>query len=487
MSINDQVNGTLQHSLSGQFAQGGFSKENLLILGVSGGPDSLCMLHVLCQGGLYPREHLLVVHLNHGLRKSADEEAAFVMGFATHLNVRSIVDKQDVASLARSEGLSVEEAGRLARYQFFAGVARENDAQYVLTGHNADDQVETIVMHLLRGSAMTGLRGMQASAPLPGASDLTLLRPLLYVNRCEIEAYCSNHNLAPVIDDSNRDTTFYRNRLRHELIPLLEEYNPGIRKRLQNMAVIMNDEERLLADLVGQEWERLLMDTGPGWLTLDRAGWRSTPIGLQRRLIRQAILTLLPDLRNVGFRTTEQAREVASGADIGSTSSLPAGVSLLVDYDHLLFSMRDASTPTPNLPQLINARDVNLDVPGHLRLENGWMIQAQMLDQADSRMVLENQDPWQAFVGVEEPASIMVRGRRSGERFQPLGMSGRSAKVSRVMIDRKIPERLRAKWPIVASQKHLLWLVGHHIDERVRVDENRQKVLFLRSYREVDG
>jgi tRNA(Ile)-lysidine synthase len=310
---------------------------------------------------------------------------------------------------------------------------------------------------------------------------------LLYVNRCEIEAYCSNHNLAPVIDESNRDTTFYRNRLRHELIPLLEEYNPGIRKRLQNMAVIMNDEERLLADLVGQEWERLLMDTGPGWLTLDRAGWRSTPIGLQRRLIRQAILTLLPDLRNVGFRTTEQAREVASSADIGSTSSLPEGVSLLVDYDHLLFSMRDASTPTPNLPQLINARDVNLDVPGHLRLENGWMIQAQMLDQADSRMVLENQDPWQAFVGVEEPASIMVRGRRSGERFQPLGMSGRSAKVSRVMIDRKIPERLRAKWPIVASQKHLLWLVGHHIDERVRVDENRQKVLYLRSYREVDG
>jgi tRNA(Ile)-lysidine synthase len=249
----------------------------------------------------------------------------------------------------------------------------------------------------------------------------------------------------------------------------------------------MNDEESLLEDLVGREWERLLMDSGPGWLALDRTGWRSTPIGLQRRVIRQAIQTLLPDLRNVGFRTTEQAREVASGAEIGSTSSLPAGVSLLIDYDQLLFSTKGASVPMPNLPQLIDVGEMKLPVPGRLALESGWMIQAQMLDHLDSRMVLENQDPWQAFITVEEPADITVRGRRSGERFRPLGMSDGSAKVSRVMIDRKIPERLRAKWPIVANQKHLLWLVGHHIDERARVGMDRQKVLFLRAFREVDG
>ena len=115
------------------------------------------------------------------------------------------------------------------------------------------------------------------------------------------------------------------------------------------------------------------------------------------------------------------------------------------------------------------------------------MIQAQILDQADTRMVLENQDPWQAYVVMEQPSSIKVRARKPGERFRPLGMSAGSAKVSRVMIDRKIPERLRAKWPIVAGQKHLLWLVGHHIDERVRVDAARQKTLFLKAYREVDG
>ena len=195
----------------------------------------------------------------------------------------------------------------------------------------------------------------------------------------------------------------------------------------------------------------------------------------------------MPDLRNVGFRTTEQAREVACGAEIGSTSSLPAGVTLLIDYDQLLFSTKDAAVPTPNLPQLMDVGDFNLPVPGRLALENGWMIQAQMLDHADSRMVLENQDPWRAYIAVEEPGSIMVRGRKSGERFRPLGMSGRSAKVSRVMIDRKIPERLRAMWPIVANQKHLLWLVGHHIDERAKVGVGRQKVLYLRAFREVDG
>ena len=332
MSINDRVKNVLQQSLPGRPDQGGYFQDNLLILAVSGGPDSLCLLHLLCQGDLYQPEKLLVAHFNHGLRSSADDEAAFVMDFSAQHNVHVITKEGDVAFLARSEGLSVEEAGRQARYQFFAGVARENGAQYVVTGHNADDQVETIVMHMLRGSAMAGLRGMQLSAPLPGSPDLTLIRPLLQVSRSEIETYCANHNLAPVIDESNRDTTFYRNRLRHELIPLLEEYNPGIRQRLQNMAVIMNDEESLLEDIVGREWERLLTNNGPGWLTLDRMGWRSTPIGLQRRLVRRAIHTLVPDLRNVGFRTTEQAREVAFGADIGSISSLPAGVSLMVDY-----------------------------------------------------------------------------------------------------------------------------------------------------------
>lgn len=487
MSILNQVKISLGQSILRQPNLGEFSEDHSLILAVSGGPDSLCLLHLLCQGAFFSPENLIVAHLNHGLRKSAHDEAAFVKDFASNHNVRSIIKKCDVAALARNEGLSVEEAGRQARYHFFAGVAHDSGAKYVLTGHNADDQVETIVMHLLRGSAMTGLRGMQISSPLPDSPDLTLIRPLLQVRRSEIEAYCVEHDLVPVIDESNQDTTFYRNRLRHELFPLLDEYNPGIRERLQEMAIILNDDDSLLDELVGREWERLFIDKGSGWLTLDRMGWHSTPIGLQRRLVRKAIHTLLPNLRNVGFRTTEQAREVASGAHVGSKSSLPAGLSLSIGYDDLLFSVEDAAVPIQNLPQLKNIGVFDLPVPGRLTLGNGWIIQAQMLEGVNLRRVLENQDPWQAFVSVANPKGIIVRARRLGERFQPLGMSGGSTKVSRVMIDQKMPKRLRTKWPIVASHDHLLWLVGYHIDERASIGVESKKVLFLQAHKEVDA
>jgi tRNA(Ile)-lysidine synthase len=253
------------------------------------------------------------------------------------------------------------------------------------------------------------------------------------------------------------------------------------------MAIILNDDDSLLDEFVGREWERLFIDKGSGWLTLDRMGWHSTPIGLQRRLVRKAIHTLLPNLRNVGFRTTEQAREVASGAHVGSKSSLPAGLSLSIGYDDLLFSVEDAAVPIQNLPQLKNIGVFDLPVPGRLTLGNGWIIQAQMLEGVNLRRVLENQDPWQAFVSVANPKGIIVRARRLGERFQPLGMSGGSTKVSRVMIDQKMPKRLRTKWPIVASHDHLLWLVGYHIDERASIGVESKKVLFLQAHKEVDA
>ncbi len=487
MSILEQVRKTLDQSIPRQSNLGEFSEDSSLIVAVSGGPDSLCLIHILCQGKLFSPDNLIVAHLNHGLRESANAEATFVKEFAAIHSVRCIVKKCDVSALARNEGLSVEEAGRQARYHFFAGVARDTGANIVLTGHNADDQVETIVMHLLRGSAITGLRGMQVSSPLPESPDLTLLRPLLQVKRSEIEAYCVEHDLVPVIDGSNQDTTFYRNRLRHELIPLLDEYNPGIRERLLEMAIILKDEDNMLDELTGREWDRLFIDGGSGWLKLDRLGWYSAQIGLQRRLVRKAILTLLPKIRNVGFRTTEQARIVASGSDVGSKATLPAGLSLSVGYNDLLFSVDNAAVPIQNLPQLQNSGEFDLPVPGRLTLANGWIIQAQMLEAVDLRKVLENQDPWLAFVSVADSTSIIVRARQPGERFQPLGMSEGSSKVSRVMIDRKIPKRLRTMWPIVATHDHLLWLVGYHIDERASIGVESKKVLSLRARREVDA
>ena len=269
-----------------------FSPGETVVVGVSGGPDSLCLLHLLRRLAPELRLWLHVAHLHHGLRGAeADADAAFVAELADCWGLPCTVGRADVAALAREAGLSLEEAARQARYRFLAGVAEAGGAATLAVGHNADDQAETVLMHFLRGSGAAGLRGMLPRTPLddyrllqaatipiasghrvtalrsprwrqvfvvyswtaqplavsgadgdasdpppspgprvPASPRLHLVRPLLSISRAEIEAYCAEYRLAPRTDRSNEDTIFFRNRLRHELLPLLETYNPGIRR-----------------------------------------------------------------------------------------------------------------------------------------------------------------------------------------------------------------------------------------------------------------
>jgi tRNA(Ile)-lysidine synthase len=208
-------------------SQAGLTGRHRLVVAVSGGPDSLALLHLLSRRELHPAANLVVGHLNHQLRPSAAADATFVAETAAAWGLECHTESVDVAGLARRDGLSLEEAGRGARYQFLARLAHAVGAAHVAAGHNADDQAETVLMHFLRGAGLSGLRGMRPAGPLPGDPAITLLRPFLTTGRAEIEAYCQEHGLAPLTDASNTDTTYFRNRLRHELLPYLAGYNPG--------------------------------------------------------------------------------------------------------------------------------------------------------------------------------------------------------------------------------------------------------------------
>ncbi len=225
-----------------------------VVVGVSGGPDSLCLLHLLlCLRDEYDLT-LHIAHLNHRLRGTeADSDAAFVGQLAQKWALPATVESRDVAALAEEGRLAIEEAARQARYAFLARTARQVGAQRIAVGHNADDQVETIVMHWLRGAGLAGLRGMQPVSKLEEMRlgeekeavghktvDLLLIRPLLETPRSAIEAYCAAHELEPRFDRSNLDTTYYRNRLRHELLPFLETFNPRIREVILRSASIFS-------------------------------------------------------------------------------------------------------------------------------------------------------------------------------------------------------------------------------------------------------
>ncbi len=448
-----------------------------LVVGVSGGADSLALLHVLYR--VWGPDNLVVAHLNHGLRRQAQAEAAFVAQTAVSWHIPHYVHQQDITALAQSQGLSLEEAGRQARYAFFAELAAQTGAKAVAVGHNADDQAETVLLHLLRGTGLAGLRGMELAGPMPHAPDVVLLRPFLTVSRADIEQYCRTHHLQPVEDGSNQDTVFFRNRLRHHLLPLLANYNPQIKARLQHLAAIVAADEALLVQLQKEAVETVLLERQADWLAFDRAKWLALPLSLRRRALRHMLGMLRPVLQDVTFRPLEQARLLIEHGTGGTQVALPGGLVLLVEYGRILIAANLETVPV-RWPQLAHHEAVPLPVPGRVALKNGWVLETAVLSNLDRQTIWQNPDPWQAYIPYDR-LPLFLRPRQPGERFQPLGLKGQTTRLKETMINRKIPALLRARWPLVATAQHLIWLVGHQLDARARVVDLNKPIIHLRA------
>jgi len=458
-----------------------FSPTSTFVVGVSGGPDSLALLHLLVQGKLIDPSHLVVAHLHHGLRPQADNDAKFVQATATTWGVRVVMAQVDVRQLAQEEGWSIEEAARNARYRFLGTVAQQVDAAAILLAHHADDQVETVLLHLLRGSGLAGLRGILPIAPFPLPSPPSthpsppLLRPFLTTTRQEIEAYCQTHQLNPVHDASNQDTQFQRNRIRHELLPLLESYNPQVRGRIRDLAEIVRADEELLRALQTESWAEVV-ETGGNRVTLRCTNWLGLPLSLRRRVLRQAIETLLQGAGELSFGVLEQARGLAEMGTVGQQMALPGNVRLTVGYETVEIAAADS--PSPHVwPQLPDNEPIPLPVPGQVALADGWFITAERVSHVALADIRQNPNPWQAFVAINEGEQVWLRPRQPGERFQPLGLQGQSQAIKKVMNQRQIMAEARGRWPILATAQHPLWIIGHTLDHRAQVQADSQVVI----------
>jgi tRNA(Ile)-lysidine synthase len=319
---------------------------------------------------------------------------------------------------------------------------------------------------------------MRLAAPLPGAPELWLLRPLLGVERTTIEAYCHAAGLRPSIDASNTDPAFARNRLRHELLPLLVAHAPHLSQRLRETAAVAAAEDGLLSTLEQVAWDDTARPTPPGSATLRRDTWQALPLALRRRLLRRAVAACWATPVEIGFRTIEAARRLAEGDASGGRASLPGGVVMQVGYETLDFRRDPAALPA-DWPQLPAAAAFDLPVPGAVALANGRRLVAESLTSVDLAAVSSNADPWTAYVALDGSAALVVRPRQPGELIRPLGLGG-ATRLKEVMIDRKIPAAARALWPVVATAEHAVWLVGHVLDERARVQADSERVVRLR-------
>ncbi len=478
-----------------------------VVVGVSGGPDSLCLLHVLLRLRETYNLRLHVAHLHHGARGAdADADAEFVAGLAAGWGLPATIERQDVPALAGAHRLTFEEAARRVRYTFLARVAGETGACKIAVGHNADDQAETVLMHFLRGAGPAGLRGMLPATPITDyrmleplgikdaggrtqepcilhpASFIIIIRPLLDVLRADIECYCAEYGLEPRFDRSNLDTTYFRNRLRHELLPLLETYNPNVRARLRHMAAVVAADYELLNRLQEQAWADSVREEREAAVVFDQAAWRALPIALQRSVLRRAVYRLRRSLRDVDFCHVEDARRVGVSGETGAQATLPGGLVLGVGYDTLTVADEGDAGPPPDEPLLWQDGPLPVQMPGTTSLpQSDWVLQAELLEQWDLGQIADNPDPWTAYIDVRALAApLALRRRRRGDRFRPQGMAGHSVKLSAFLINRKVPRAWRDRVPLLVFGDEIVWVCGRRVGEVAVVKEEARRVARLR-------
>lgn len=470
-----------------------------VVVGVSGGADSLCLLHLLLRLREEFRLRLHVAHLHHGARgEEADADATFVADMARRWALPATIARQDVPSIARARKLAFEETARRVRYTFLAHVAGEVGASKVAVGHSADDQAETVLMHFLRGAGPAGLRGMlpatplsayhllqeMADFPLPPALPV-LVRPLLAVDRRRIEQYCAEHGLEPRFDRSNVDTTLFRNRLRHEVIPLLEDSSPRLRQRLRHTAEVVAADYALLERLRRQAWQDTVREERENAVTFDRGAWRSLHLSLQRALVREAIYRLRPQLRDVSFVHVENAVGVAREGTTGAQATLPAGVTLTVGYTRL--TIADAGYERAiDGPALPVDQEIEVALPGTTRIPGGeWLLEATLLEQWTPADVAARPSRWAAYLDLDALSSpLILRTRRSGDRFRPQGLGGHAPRLTDWMINAKVPHAWRDHLPLLASGAEIVWVCGWRVSETAIVSPSTRGVARFRFLRD---
>jgi tRNA(Ile)-lysidine synthase len=437
-----------------------------LVVAVSGGPDSSALLLVL--GALARRRQLslFAAYFDHRLRgpEAARQEHEAVCLAARIAGAEVITGGGDVAALAKSERLPLEEAARRARYGFLAATAAERAVTTVAAGHTASDQAETVLMHVIRGAGLTGLAGMHPRSrwPVPGYEGLTLVRPLLRLRREETVAYCRAAGFTPVEDASNHSGLFLRNRVRSELLPLLRGYNPRIDEALVRLA----DSAR--ADLeVIESLARDAVTLAPAGVAIDRERLRSMAAGLRRHAVRSALLRLLGDLQGVAERHIDAAVRLAVRRAGGGTLDLPRGVRGETTAGELLLTLR-----TPDVGAALPREGVPLGVPGRARL-------------SEFEVSAGPEPVEEALASVEVDAEaaaggLVVRGWRPGDRMQPLGLAG-TKKLQDIFVDAHVPRAEKGRTPVFEAQHGIIWVGGLALSEWARPRPGRPTLVL--SYR----
>ncbi len=455
-----------------------------IVIGVSGGPDSTCLAAVLHECIEKWDLTLHLAHLNYGTRgHESESDEIFVRKLAQELNLGVTIERATSDDLLDPDHGSFQARARTARYRFFERVAQQRGAHKIATGHTADDQAETVLMWALRGAGLTGLAG------IPVQRCHQIIRPLIALTRTDIRAYLDAKHLGVRIDSTNEDPVYLRNRVRHGLIPLLQTYNPQIRRSLSQLAEIVSEDEKVLNTMTEQVFQDILVprqdtEDDPN-CHISRSRFLDLPRGLQRRCIREAVTRIKGDTRRLTFLHIENVIACITKSPRPSAAYEFAGVTVNRHHRDVIVMTKTNAMVQPKCWEA-----QHLSVPDEIQLHTiGCRIRTwRELPLADAVSATHGgpaaYDPMVAHFDEDTfRLPLTVRAWQAGDVFCPAGMGGKRKKLQDYFVDTKVPKRMRSQIPLIVAPEGILWIPGYRQDDRFRCRSTTQRTCIVQIVR----
>jgi tRNA(Ile)-lysidine synthase len=449
-----------------------FSRGDRVVVAVSGGPDSVALLHILHALKEVYGINLHAAHLDHGLRgDESAEDMEFVVSLCEGLSIPLTTASENVAEIAKEGGLSVEAAARKARYAFLEKVLAETGSKKIATGHSANDQAETVLINLLRGAGLAGLSGMKP------AMEGGVVRPLIEAKKSEIMAYLEQKSIAYRTDSSNADTRFERNRVRSELIPFIEkEFNPAIVDSLARTASVFS----MVYDFFREEVDksmRTAVRSQEGRVTVNLEVFNPFPEIVKLFTFHSILRALEDDEQVISYDTLSALLNVAEKSRSGSRIDIGAGIIALKEFNSIVIG-RDLALYEPY--------EVELNVPGETAIESaGYVYRVEVLKEKPQTADVYRSGESAYFDFDEVALPLVARNWREGDKFVPFGLKG-SKKVHDVFIDEKVPISERTMIPLISDADGVIWVTGVRRADRARVTDRTKTIAKITYSKEVE-
>jgi len=455
-------------------------KGDRIVLGVSGGADSVCLLYMLSEICSKQQIPLIVVHINHGIRgEEAKQDERFVAELCRKLKLEYYIFSANVVQIAKTENLSEEEAGRKVRYDAFFQVCKDYKCNKIAIAHNKNDVAETVLFHLFRGTGIRGLSGIQPiSTRKLESGEISIIRPLLCLERKEIEEYLKERNISYQIDITNLTDAYSRNKIRNQILSYAtKEINQNAIAHITQMASQLKEIENFINQQVNERYPLIIDDAGDGKIAIDINAFNNEDIVIQKGIIRKIIEKLAGGLKDLESVHVEQVLSLGS-KQVGKQMDLPYGIVAVREYERILFFQRQVCVKVAEKSEI---KPMVIEKPGKYYLPTlHKFLEVSIINHEKTEPIPKSSCmKWFDYDKIEN--ALVVRNRKEGDYIQIHANGGRK-KLKDYFIDQKIPRMERDKQLLVADGSHIMWILGNgdRISEKYKVVDSTKNILLMK-------